>query len=117
MYTRTLSLLYDKNDVVEKLVRQESSRPISKGMAGMSVGTPFVVTDWIVKGRTTTNTVIQVCGTPDFKTFSLEGQLVLGWIYASRPRTQMTTGVDRFIVLVDDFGRVRDFKTIAASIR
>ncbi len=116
IFTRTFSVLYDPQGVVVKTVQSESSKPINKGVAGSSIGNPFVLTGWM-KGKTRVSSITQAYGPPDFKTLTTDGHLVLGWIYASRPKTQMTGSVERFMTVVDEDGVVLDFKTIAGPER
>jgi len=114
---RSLSVLYDRNGVVEKFVHHESSKPVVRTVHGKAVGSPVPRANWIKKGETTANDVITLCGPPDFKTLTPGGDLLLGWNYAQQTRGNYTSyGVETFLVLVDENRIVRDYEIRDATL-
>src|SRR5262249_36415197 len=111
LYMRCLSILYDRNDIVEKFIHYDSSRTVHEGVTELTIGSPTRATNWIKKGETTANYIIGLRGAPDLKSLTPDGQVVLSWLYSKRQRgNDINFSTERFDALVDQKGVVVDFQ-------
>jgi outer membrane protein assembly factor BamE (lipoprotein component of BamABCDE complex) len=80
---RTLTVLYDDADRVEKKVFHESVTPYERNMSSVSAGTAVEEADLssIKAGRTTGAELRKRFGYPMGKTMTIDGHLVLVWHY------------------------------------
>lgn len=109
---RTVSILYGKDDRVQKYTYSETSRPFQQQMNTYSVGDLFTEEDLaeIIKGASTMGDVERVLGPPMFKTLNLHGNLCLGWFYSSmQGRFSVRQRKQTVLVLFDNLGIAQDY--------
>jgi hypothetical protein len=128
---RTLSLLYNTNQIVEKfLVGQsvtkvqrdgeqtfrflfaEPNSAVRRESKGFSIGSPLANADFtkIVKGITSRGEIIQWFGAPTMQTLTIDGDQMLCWMYVRKPhRFKMDDREQEFRVVLDNEDFVKDF--------
>ena len=109
---RAVSILYSKDERVEKFTFSETSRPFQKQMNTFSVGEMFTEKDLaeIIKGASTMGDVERALGPPMFKTLNVHGHLCLGWFYSSiRGKFSVHQRQQTVVVLFDNLGIAQDY--------
>ena len=117
IFFRSLSVLYDRSGVVEKVVHYESNSTVHEGVTGLTLGSPTRQTNWIKKGETTANYIMGLRGPPDLKHLLPDGKVALEWVYAKRLRgNPLNVDTERFDLLVNEQGVVIDYRLETASV-
>lgn len=111
---RTLSVLYDNKETVEKFLVSQSNTVVSRDENGISAGRiiPEETFAKIIKGITSKGEVIQWLGPATTKTLTVEGDQWFRWNFARKGRWAADNQVQEFGVIFDDENFVKDFGVI-----
>lgn len=108
---RSLTALYDSNQVVEKLSYHESSTVVRRTRDGIVIGWPPDNADFtkIIKNITSRGELLQWYGAPTMQTLTIDGERLLCWGFRQRGAFAIQTRDQEFQVILDEDDFVKDF--------
>ena len=112
VWLRTLSILYDERNTVEKALFYQSTTPYERNMSSISAGNVVGEKELasIKTGETTASDLRKSFGSPMSKTLNVDGELVLGWFYGKAAgRFEPSSKRQTLLVRVDAADVVRDY--------
>ena len=116
VFAQSMSVLYDNRGIVMDVVHTDVHKPIDETQNGRSVGSPLVVIASAIKPGMEIERLEKIFGSPDFLTFTPEGERVIEWYYVKTERFHPERNIfNRLIVVADRAGYVRAFRTATSK--
>ncbi len=111
---RGLTVLYDTNATVEKVLFHQSNTTVRRDRDGILIGWSPANADLdkIKTGITSLGEIIQWYGTPSLQTLTIDGDRMLCWSFLREGRFQSQKREQEFQVVVDSDDFVTNFRII-----
>ena len=109
---RSLTALYNTNQIVEKFLYDQSSTVVQRDREGVLIGWSPGNADFtkIIKGITSRGEILQWYGPPTAQTLTIDGDRMLSWSFLRKGRFRSQERDQMFRVVIDDEDFVKNFE-------